>query len=216
MTNPLDGNGVAAWPPRDWQCPECSYRSYCTFDADKGGPGSDLRCLNCKAVFRAPPAPSHTAVEPVAELVERLRDIVTEFDNEVADMMSNDGAERADLWVDVDVPIGIVRQADSALTAQAAALVAASERAEALMAERTNIIATKRDQLAAAESEAATLKARVAELEAGRQSEREAIAQMLTERARLARMVIETYCEPEAQIFEMLAREILSNEEAGK
>ena len=74
------------------------------------------------------PAPSQTAVEPVGELVERLRNIVTEFDNEVADMMSNDGGERADLWVDVDVPIGIVRQAASTLTAQAAALVAAEKR----------------------------------------------------------------------------------------
>lgn len=81
---------------------------------------------------RAPLASSHTAVEPVGELVERLRNIVTEFDNEVADMMSNGGGERADLWVDVDVPIGIVRQADSALTAQAADLVAAEkERDEA-------------------------------------------------------------------------------------
>lgn len=202
MTNPLDGNGVAAWPPRDWQCPECSYRSYCTFDADKGGPGSDLRCLNCKAVFRAPPAPSHTAVEPVAELVTLLTDRGRqESDGEVH--LTNE--ERISLA--------------STLTAQAAALVAAErERDEALAEAKKWWLSdcrslTERNE---ARAEVATLKARVAELEAGRQSEREAIAQMLTERARLARMVIETYCEPEAQIFEMLAREILSNEEAGK
>ena len=124
-----------------------------------------------------PLAPSHTAVEPVGELVERLRDIVTEFDNEVADMMSNDGAERADLWVDVDVPIGIVRQADSALTAQAAALVAAESNAErmernwrtaaALVERHEATIEVQSNKLTAAETEVATLKARVAELEAG-------------------------------------------------
>lgn len=110
MSGSLDGN-AAAWPPRDWQCPECSYRSYCTFDADKGGPGNDLRCLNCKAVFRTP-ALSQTAVEPVGELVGLLTERDgQEFDGEIH-LSSEEGARFA-----------------STLTAQAAALVAAEQSA---------------------------------------------------------------------------------------
>ena len=92
-------------------------------------------------------APSQTAVEPVA-LAQALKNLT-------------EGAEQEDRE--------ILYAAASTLTAQAAALVAAEERVEALMAERTNIIATKREQLAVAESEVSTLKARIAELEAAGQ-----------------------------------------------
>ena len=162
MSSPLDGNGVAAWPPRDWQCPKCSYRSYCTFDADKGGPGNDLRCLNCKAVFRAPPAPSQTAVEPVA-LAQALKNLT-------------EGAEQEDRE--------ILYAAASTLTAQAAALVAAERQSEALMAKLQPLLAahgtcgcsydTPDDlcmhhspQLVAATARAEAAEERIAELEAG-------------------------------------------------
>ncbi len=148
MSSPLDGNGVAAWPPRDWQCPKCSYRSYCTFDADKGGPGNDLRCLNCKAVFRAPLAPSQTAVEPVA-LAQALKNLT-------------EGAEQEDRE--------ILYAAASTLTAQAAALVAAEkERDEAQKALRArnqdaliwqSLCKDGEIALRAAETEVATLKAK--------------------------------------------------------
>lgn len=52
-----------------------------------------------------------------AELRHTLDLIVTEFDDEVSTVLAGDSGERADLWTDVDVPIGIVREAAAAITA---------------------------------------------------------------------------------------------------
>lgn len=57
------------------------------------------------------------ASPPVARdaLVERLNEIIEAFDADVADELASESGERADLWSEVDVPIGLLREAAAAL-----------------------------------------------------------------------------------------------------
>lgn len=158
MTNPLDGNGVALEP-----CPFCGDpmqvsagtlrhvdQGTCPVGAYAWGSPDAVARWN-----RRSPAPSHTAVEPVAELVELLEAI--------ADWLAKSP------YVNQYARSKTVADAASTLTAQAAALVAAErERDEARtsMAEAYERAGKWQARAEAAESEVATLKARVAELEA--------------------------------------------------
>ncbi len=125
-----------------------------------------------------PLAPSHTAVEPVAELVERLRPKHTADEPIARAVVSNDQKERRDAVSAYLVQNNALKSdAASTLTAQAAALVAAESNAErmernwrtaaALVERHEATIEVQSNKLIAAESEVATLKARVADLEAG-------------------------------------------------
>lgn len=185
MSSPLDGNGVAAAEaafnasinnPQMVPCSKCEGRGFhhgfgedgndpdwCT---ECGGsqfnvvPGEETRAIEAAiAAYLASAAPSQTAVEPVAAELAMLV-------NWLPKLIAALGSKPE--HVDDVARLARVHALIPTLTAQAAALAKAEGRVEALMAERTSLIATKREQLAAAESEAATLKARVAELEADR------------------------------------------------
>lgn len=118
-----------------------------------------------------PLAPSHTAVEPVAWLTEWKRDGEEWVNAHANEVTALDEARAYGAAITPLVPL-------SALTAQAAALVAAESNAErmernwrtaaALVERHEATIEVQSNKLIAAESEVAPLKARVADLEADR------------------------------------------------
>lgn len=190
MTNPLDGNGVALMP-----CPFCGNRliavappelsshmytecyAFCG-NCDMRGPvvqhrrGDDTATTKRQAVAAwnrrtASPAPSQTAVEPVANpFGEVTPAAASKFLTRYGIDLPKDMATKVSLAMFLEWD----RAAASTLTAQAAALVAAEkERDERRGTELAVWMKVKNLEasLEAAESEVATLKGRIAELEAG-------------------------------------------------
>jgi RecJ-like exonuclease len=193
MTSPLDANGV---------CERCR---------GSGDISLNATCPDCDGTGRAPPAPSHTAVEPVADedrmlkiskVIAELLEIKQRFGDTCVyirrggmswgavalnreaddkkhgvfdlqaqhdrDMLAR--VEQNQRLIDDNRELrGRVHNAEAALTAQAAALVAAERERDEALAEATKWwlsdcrSLTERNE---ARAEVATLKARVAELEA--------------------------------------------------
>lgn len=187
MTSPLDGNGVAAAEaafnasinnPQMVPCSKCEGRGFhhgfgedgndpdwCT---ECGGsqfnvvPGEETRAIEAAiAAYLASAAPSQTAVEPVAAELAMLV-------NWLPKLIAALGSKPE--HVDDVARLARVHALIPTLTAQAAALVAAErERDEALAEAKKWWLSdcrslTERNE---ARAEVATLKARVAELEAG-------------------------------------------------
>lgn len=67
-------------------------------------------------LFKPVPAPS-TASGELEPVLRGLREILSDFDNDVADEMANENGERADLWVNAEFPVEAVRAVVAALSA---------------------------------------------------------------------------------------------------
>ncbi len=46
---------------------------------------------------------------PADDVVARLRNMIADFDDEVADVLLSDSGERSDLWDEIDVPVSVAR-----------------------------------------------------------------------------------------------------------
>jgi hypothetical protein len=77
---------------------------------------------------------THANVKTEQPIVERLKERIHAFDDDVQEMPAQ--GERADLWSDVDVPVDDLREAASAITALTDALANVSYDLEAELKHR--------------------------------------------------------------------------------
>lgn len=96
----------------------------CLASTDDGSRERAIAAWNTRARIGA----SVEAGGEAGQVVAVLRAIIRDFDNEVADEMTNDNGERADLWVNAEFPVEAVRAAVAMLAA--APTPPAEEKAE--------------------------------------------------------------------------------------